>query len=70
VSCENTSARSSSPQQSRKAITKNGCAARAAAHVRRDRKRGNVAASVEAYKGAIHHAVMQSEGATPTRARR
>ena len=35
---------------------------RAAAHVWRDRKRGNIAAAVEAYKAAIHRAVMLSAG--------
>lgn len=35
---------------------------RAMAHVRRDRKRGNVAATIEAYKGAIHRAVVHSAG--------
>ena len=35
---------------------------RAAAHVWRDRKRGNIAAAVEAYKAAIHRAVMHCAG--------
>ncbi len=35
---------------------------RAAAHVRRDRERGNAAATNSAYKGAIHHAVIRSAG--------
>ena len=35
---------------------------RATAHVRRDKKRGNVTATIEAYKSAIHDAVVRSEG--------
>lgn len=35
---------------------------KAAAHVRRDRKRGNVAATIETYKGAIRRAVIHSAG--------
>ena len=35
---------------------------RAIAHVKRDRKRGNTTATVEAYKTAIHSAVSLSEG--------
>ena len=35
---------------------------RAIAHVKRDKKRGNITATVEGYKGAIHSAVGLSEG--------
>jgi len=35
---------------------------KAVAHVRRDRKRGNPAATIEAYKTAIHQAVCASNG--------
>jgi hypothetical protein len=35
---------------------------RAAAHVKRDRKRGNITATIEAYKIAIHSAVLHSSG--------
>ena len=35
---------------------------RAMAHIRRDRKRGNKAASVSEYKRAIHQAVCSSQG--------
>lgn len=35
---------------------------KAAAHVRRDRKRGNQTAMIEAYKIAIHRAVLESNG--------
>jgi hypothetical protein len=35
---------------------------RAAAHVKRDRKRGNVSATGEAYRMAIHRAVVHSDG--------
>jgi hypothetical protein len=35
---------------------------RAAAHVKRDKKRGNTAATNEAYKIAIHRAVIHSAG--------
>lgn len=35
---------------------------RAAAHVRRDKKRGNTTATNESYKVAIHRAVLQSGG--------
>lgn len=35
---------------------------KAAAHIRRDRKRGNATGSVSEYKRAIHHAVCASQG--------
>lgn len=35
---------------------------RATAHVRRDRKRGHIAATVAEYKAAIHTAVVRSQG--------
>lgn len=35
---------------------------RAMAHVKRDKKRGNTNATVEAYKSAIHAAVIRSDG--------
>ena len=35
---------------------------KAAAHVKRDRKRGNSSATIEEYKVAIHRAVVTSEG--------
>ncbi|MBB6184733.1 hypothetical protein [Oleiagrimonas soli] len=35
---------------------------KAVAHVRRDRKRGNVTATVSSYKQAIHEAVLASDG--------
>jgi hypothetical protein len=37
-------------------------ARKAAAHVKRDRKRGNPEATIESYKGAIHEAVSSSGG--------
>jgi hypothetical protein len=37
-------------------------ARKAAAHVKRDRKRGNSSATIEAYKRAIHAAVARSSG--------
>jgi hypothetical protein len=37
-------------------------ARKAAAHAKRDRKRGNLTATIEAYKVAIHHAVETSGG--------
>ena len=38
---------------------------KAVAHVRRDRKRGNPAATIEGYKIAIHKAVIESGGNDP-----
>jgi hypothetical protein len=38
---------------------------KASAHVRRDRRRGNPSALIEAYKVEIHHAVMRSDGRDP-----
>jgi hypothetical protein len=35
---------------------------KAAAHIKRDRKRGNTSGSVSEYKHAIHHAVCSSQG--------
>jgi hypothetical protein len=37
-------------------------ARKAAAHRKRDRKRGNTGATIQAYKTAIHQAVLDCEG--------
>jgi hypothetical protein len=50
------------PQEVTRTVYERWLRRKAAAHVKRDRKRGNLAAIGEAYRMAIHHAIMHSGG--------